>query len=144
MGSTVTFLVWFQYDNLTYANRVFEQIRTGDVLASRRWHSITVGYGCTFAVVELPEDAAVQPPAALSGRKHPLNMPSNWQRTPGENLSEMSMGWFAECREDLGDALFDRMSDALEAPGGWWNSRTDTVFLYSRPARLAFRLRHGD
>lgn len=143
-GPPVGLLGWMQYSNLTYASDLFAPIPHDQVLATRRWHSIAGTFGCTYAVVRLPQDAAQRPPAALSGRKFPLNMPSEWQETPGPTMSNINMGWFLDCRPKLGDELFGAMTDALEAPGGWWAAGSENIFVYSKTARLAYRLRHGD
>jgi len=144
IGPIVVFWGWYQYTNRTYAARLFEPVPTERILATRRYYSVIPGFGCTFAVVTLPSDTAVRPPDQLAGREFPLNMPSEWKTTPGPELSSLNEGWFEACRAELGSDLYDRMNAALIAPGGWWDSTSELVFLYSQPERLSFRLRHGD
>ncbi|MEP0562901.1 MAG: hypothetical protein ABJC64_00770, partial [Paracoccaceae bacterium] len=95
-------------------------------------------------VVSLKETAPTEPPEKLSGRRFPYNMATDWQITPELELAQINMGWFVPCKDWLGTSTFETMSQALTTPGGWWATSSEYVFLYSKPAKIAFRLRHGD
>ncbi len=155
----IAFLVSAPYvkvtlDNWLYASSVFMNVvRYDRVIASRRWHPLefpplpTFGgtYGCTYAIVELSPDAERDPPRSEE-RRHWAYVfrRDTWKPTPGPEVTYTGDSGWIECRIALGQSVFDRVATASTTPGGFWDQRGDTLFLYSPSTGLAARMRQGE
>lgn len=143
--------------NPRYAARVFDGVVLHSrVIASRQWHPVFrgQGYNCTFAVVELDEAAPSNPPESdntakgrsEAGRQADFRFAGDWKPTPARGdpwvWTEGMDPYF--CDPYPGDALITRLREAVSLPGGWYHSESEYLFVYSKPAALAFRFRVGD
>ncbi|MES2916921.1 MAG: hypothetical protein V4753_17570 [Pseudomonadota bacterium] len=146
------------HENLVYADSVFSGVVQYErVLASRRWHDFlgSDGYDCTYAVVELADEAPSSPPQMDPKQRNRIGNPGkraalqdfsgNWIETSGDFESTFGSSILRSCEHRLDSALYEKMVAALHTSGGWTREQgNDRFWVYSVPTRLAFRLRYGD
>jgi hypothetical protein len=56
----LTIYTALEYQDQTYATKYFNFISYDTVLESKKWHHEI--FGCTYAIISLPEDASITPP----------------------------------------------------------------------------------
>ena len=154
-GFFLAFLVvWFvliaPVQNARFARALFSPILSDfDVLASRRWHPIASfgDWACTYAVVEIPDDAPDVPPR-YSGPKSSwqFGFGGEWQNTPFSPLSDTTRDALGACRTRFDRDVAERLERAWNEVGSLaiLGSAGETIFIYSKPQRIAARIRYGE
>ncbi|MEM7441664.1 MAG: hypothetical protein AAF393_18960 [Pseudomonadota bacterium] len=164
---SVPMLIWATvvvkrtWEDARFAHSYFSDRVSYDlVLASQRWRP-AFGYespiarlydgfggsgppGCAFAVVRLDADATPGPPPGYLKNRGDLDWRA-WRPTPGPEIWATGDSGLVFCKMQLGDDLFDEISDAIEKPGGWWlGGGRYRYLIYSKPAGIAYYIYQGD
>ncbi|MEM6595677.1 MAG: hypothetical protein AAF672_12885 [Pseudomonadota bacterium] len=149
----LAFLVWVAkgllIDNPRYAHRFFTPIFASfEVLESKQWHPFGAsGWDCSYAIVSLPESVASDPPMPARGVSWQFRWGGeNWEPTPMQPLGDTTRDAIDACSGYWSAEALERLRAALNAPGSFVlvGSVGETVFVYSKPQRLAARVRYGD
>ena len=136
-------------DDPIHAAEVFDgRVDYVRILASQRWHSRDAEpWDCTFAIVELRSSGPDTPPPAVNGRAWWLGFDGDWQATPEHPGPRDTMRRALQfCRKYWDDETGNRLARALATPGSWYirSPVGETLLIYSRPERIAARIRFGD
>lgn len=141
--------VWLWIENRAYARAYFRDLLPSySVLESRKWHPLLGGgWDCTYAIAELPPDAAAQPPARsgpVGGWQLAWGGP--WQPTPAPALGDTTRDALSFCSRYWPDGVTDRLQRALAEPGSYFerDGVGETLLIWSPPQRIAARVRYGD
>lgn len=137
-------------ENPTYAKRYFEDLFPVErILASRRWHGPGAGaFDCSYAIAELPADAAPDP--GVRHRHGPrafhMGWGGDWQPTPAAPLGDTTRDTLGACAGYFTDDVNLRLARALAQPGSLYlrGPAGETVFIHAPGERIAARLRYGD
>ncbi|WP_299190986.1 hypothetical protein [uncultured Litoreibacter sp.] len=141
------------FANPRYAAEVFEQfLDEFAVLESRRWHPIggQFRWDCTFAIVGLPETVPDSPPQrkrADTWTSWQLEWGGNdWRPTPAAPLPTNTRDAIGSCAHNWAPLVADRIGKALAQPGSFViiGPSGESVHLYSKPYKIAARVRFGD
>ena len=137
------------------AQLVFGEMPFERVLATRRIHRS--GYGCTFFVLELPEDAAPTPPEAkplANSYRHRFARDGAWQATPVADPKALDERWYCltgipEKLDGVGlEGHGPEIAEILQRPGAWYSSyggsEHQILLVYAPLDNRALRLRFGD
>lgn len=134
-------------ENPRYADEVFSGVRAYDrVLASKKWHGPWDGsMACTYAIVELAEDVPQDPPQAPSD-DWTLDFSGDWKPTPDRTTESEMRDPVGFCSDDWPKDVGERLVAALAEQGSWYwhDGIRETIYVYSRPKRIAARIRWGD
>lgn len=134
-------------ENPRYADEVFSGVRAYDrVLASKKWHGPFDGsMACTYAIVELAEAVPQDPPQAPSDDWR-LDFSGEWLPTPYRTVDAEMRDPLAFCAEEWPADVAARLTAALAEQGSWYwqDGIRESVYVYSRPKRIAARVRWGD
>ena len=135
-------------DDPGHAASVFDGVVPYEtVLESRRWHGRGAkGIDCSFAIVELPDDALPDPPEPTEGREWYRHYGGDWQPTPVAPMMNNTRHAPFPCGEYWSETLNAALESAMTQPGSWyaWGGPGETLHLYSAPQRIAARIRFGD
>ena len=135
-------------DDPGYAAQVFDGLLPYDrVLASRRWNPPFAGWGCTFAVVELGEDAPAAPVSRGADEAGwSFARGGDWQPTPAAPLKDTTRDAIDACAGDIGAEATAKIAAALSREGSWYlrDPVGETVHVYSPLEGVAARIRYGD
>ncbi len=138
--------------NPRYASEVFApHFPNAPTLESRRHHGLMADWiDCTYAIVELPQDAPAAPPDSASSSKnrawHLQYGGPQWQPTPMPAQSERAALTFDACLSYWSRDTAGQVRAAISAKGSFVLTPGigETVFLYSKPQGIAARIRYGD
>lgn len=105
-------------DDPAYAGTVFRGILEFEtVLASRRWHRRGAeAWDCSYAIVALPEGAALTPPDATD-RDWFVRFGGDWLPTPTSPLGETTRDAVGFCAQYFNEDLTFWLMAALAEPG---------------------------
>lgn len=138
-------------DSPIYAEQVFgELVPVSRVLASRRYHHWGPdwpNWDCTFAVVELAEDAPELPVTSEQNAENwKLSFGGTWLETPAAAFENDAFDAVDLCEKNWPIEVRSRVALAMSEPGSWYirNRLGDVVFIYSKFHGLAARIRFGD
>jgi len=120
-------------------------------LESRKWLDFGEGFGCTYAVVSLPESSPAEPPVQW------LNETS-WYRTPvmfkESSKTRHCYNLICECKDDWGKETMNRLEKVLGSPGSFYyfhkhrpphrEMGQGVIYIYSKLEKVAAMVRFGD
>ncbi|MDO6726739.1 hypothetical protein Q4544_07340 [Cognatishimia sp. 1_MG-2023] len=138
-------------DRPDYAERVFaDLLPITKVLASRQyrhWGPDRSSWDCTYAIVELADDAPDGP--VTSARENDgwsFRFGGDWQQTSFDPVAEDTRDAVDYCGKYWPDAVAQRMRLSLSEPGHWFveGAIGEVIFVYSKQHLLAARIRFGD
>jgi hypothetical protein len=141
-------VVWPMRDSRPYAEQVFDGVMRYDrILASKASFVSDDGWGCTFAIVELSSDAGVAPVAqAAQDRSWRNTWGGAWIETPVTHPGPRQRDALYDCADEWPPGVYKMLRSAIETPGSFYlrDEVGEIVMIYSRPYRLAARVRSGD
>jgi hypothetical protein len=135
-------------DRRPYAQRVFDGVSYDRVIASKETFTSAddAGWGCTFAIVELSADADVAPVNEDGLRHWHDSWGEAWLETPVAHPGPQQRDALADCSDEWPPGTYESLRSAILAPGSYYlrDSVGETVMVYSKPHRIAARVRFGD
>ena len=135
-------------DDPRHAASVFDGVVPYEaVLETRCWHRRGVEHwDCSFAIVELSDDAPPDPPEPTEGREWYRYYGGDWQPTPAAPLGDTTRDALDFCGQYWSETLNSALDSAMTQPGSWYarDRVGETLHLYSAPQRIAARIRYGD
>ncbi|PTX56277.1 hypothetical protein C8N43_0932 [Litoreibacter ponti] len=138
-------------DNPAYASEVFAPVFPAfEVLESRRWHRLGgEAWDCTYAIVAPPADMPEHPPAHARKDTPPWYLrwgDGAWQATPMADPPDGTRDAITGCMPYWSDEVAQRIEAAITREGSHViiGPVGETVYVYSKPQRIAARIRFGD
>lgn len=150
LSIAVSRLVEVVCDNRLPAAKVVDGVVSyGAILASRGWHPLSAGltWDCTYAAVDLADDAPEEPPTRGRGEAEwRLAFGGEWQPTPAAPLGGATRDALSFRTRYWDQELGERLPAAISLADSWYlpDPVGETVFVYSLPQRIAARVRFGD
>lgn len=134
-------------DRHPYAERVFDGVVYDRVIASKdTFTSVDDGWGCTFAIVELSAEASVAPVSEDGPRRWHDTWGGAWLETPVSHPGPQQRDALYDCSDAWPPDIYRDLRSAISTPGSFYlrDGIGETVMIYSKPYRLAARVRSGD
>ena len=149
IGIGVAIYKYFDLQNQRYASDYFSFMPVEKSLESRKWHFETLA--CTYAVVSITEDAPHEPPAQWLENITWSEAPLKFKESVG---SHDCRNLICECQQNWQESNYGKLNRALSQPGSYYYLTGQTapydrigqavLFIYSKPERIAARVRYGD
>ncbi|WP_299030667.1 hypothetical protein [uncultured Sulfitobacter sp.] len=136
-----------------FARALFPDLEFKSVLAQKLRH--TGGFGCTYVLLELPEDAPQEPPRVVpQWRTTSYELDGAWKRTPLLDKRELNGRGSCLTGDDyyLDGARIDGFGpdilSLIMSPGAWYSiygrGEGQILMVYAPDAQRALHIRYGD
>ena len=139
-----------KYQDHDYAAEYFNFLKYEKSLESRKWHKLNEVFGCSYAVVSLPESSPARPPAQwLKGIK--------WSRTPLSFKKTSTLNChnpICDCKKYWDAKTANRLEKALNSSKSFYyynkhrppqpDMGHGVIYVYSKSEGIAAMVRLND